>query len=224
MHTVIEHVMVVNILSSLSYLLASCMTQLSLCFALVNVLLTVVFIHILCKCAFTAPHSCHDSSHESFFSLCSTPVHSEKVDIHGAVVKCEELGLLIVLPPGAVNSPVTISVGCFIKEKLDPPNGYEFVSPVYLLHIDPEVKFHKKVTLSLDHWAKPSISSLSFGFRHFPTTKDDYSFVIKEGGDFISNDRSGRIDVDHFWLGVILRKLKGKRNKLNVTCLESKVI
>lgn len=147
----------------------------------------------------------------SFISVSvSTPVHSEKVDIYGAVIKCEELGLSIVLPPGAVNSPVTITVGCLFKEEFDPPNGYEFVSPVYLLHVDPEVKFYRKVTLSLDHWAKLSMSSLSFGFCQFPTTNNDYSFVIKEGGDFISNDHSGRIDVDHFCLGVIMRKLMGK--------------
>ena len=105
---------------------------------------------------------------------------------------------------------MTISVGCSFRKEFGPPDGYEFVSPVYLLQVDPEVQFCRKVTLSLHHWAKPSISSLSFGFCQFPTTNDAYSFVIKEGGDFISSDHSGRIDVDHFCFGVILRKLKGK--------------
>ena len=171
---------------------------------------------------FTAPHPCHDVSPESIFSLCSTPVHSEKVNLEGAAIKCKELGLSIVVPPGAVNSPVTISVGCSLRKEFGPPDGYEFVSPVYLLQVDPEVQFCRKVTLSLHHWAKPSISSLSFGFCQFPTTNDAYSFVIKEGGDFISSDHSGRIDVDHFCFGVILRKLKGKIS-WNVTCLETKV-
>lgn len=153
----------------------------------------------------TALHPCHHSCPEVLSDLCSTSVHVEEVNTNGAVVECEKLGFSIAVPPGAVKCPVTISVSCSFREEFRPPNGYEFVSPVYLLHIDPEVAFLEKVTLSLHHWAKPSVCSLSFGFCQFPITNTAYTFQVEEGGDFPSNEHYGTIGVDHFSGRVIMR-------------------
>ena len=128
--------------------------------------------------------------------------------IDGGTIQCKELGFSIVVPPGAVNYPVTVSVCCSFREGFHPPNGYEFVSPVYLLHLHPGVRFLEKVTLSLHHWAKPSVSSLSFGFCQFPTGSSSHPFQVQQGGDFLSSEHYGKIDVDHFSGGVIMRAIR----------------
>jgi hypothetical protein len=141
--------------------------------------------------------------------MCSTSVHSETVDNTGKTVECRELGFSIVFPPGAVGStPVTVSVCCSFKAEFSPPDGYEFVSPVYVLHVHPVTQILKKVTLTLQHWAKSDGSDLCFGFCTFPNTSNSYQFQVKEGGGFVSHESHGRIEVDHFSVGTIIRKLE----------------
>ena len=143
--------------------------------------------------------------------MCSTSVHSEVVDNMGKTVECEELGFSIVFPPGAIGSnPVTVSVCCSFKTEFSPPAGYEFVSPVYILHVHPVTQFLKKVTLSLQHWARSDGSDLSFGFCPFPNISISFPLQVKDGGDFVSSEDHGRIEVDHFSGGSILRKIKSK--------------
>ena len=155
----------------------------------------------------TGLHHCHHSHPESLFSLRSTPVHCKEVDSNGAFLEYKQLGCSISVPPGAVEHPVTISASCSFREELCPPNGYEFVSPVYLLDVQPDVRFLKKVTLHLHHWAKSSVSSLSFGFCQLPTNTA-YKFQVEEGGIFVSRKQYGTIVVNHFSLGVIMRLRK----------------
>jgi hypothetical protein len=68
----------------------------------------------------------------------------------------------------------------------------------------------KKVTLTLQHWAKSDGSDLSFGFCTFPNTSNSYQFQAKDGGGFDSHESHGRIEVDHFSVGSIIRKLEFK--------------
>ena len=51
---------------------------------------------------------------------------------------------------------MTVSVCCSFKKQLHPPFGYEFVSPVYVLHVTSSITFEEEVELSLNHWAKLS--------------------------------------------------------------------
>ena len=139
--------------------------------------------------------------------MCSTTVHSEKVDITGKTMECEDLGFSIAFPPGAVISPVTVSVCCSFKREFSPPDGYQFVSPVYILHVHPETQFLKKVTLSLQHWAKSDGSDLRFASCPFPNKYHSYPFEVKDGGDFGSHGHYGRIEVDHFSLGTVIRAI-----------------
>ena len=134
--------------------------------------------------------------------MCSTTVHSEKVDITGKTIECEDLGFSIAFPPGAVISPVTVSVCCSFKREFSPPDGYQFVSPVYILHVHPETQFLKKVTLSLQHWAKSDGTDLHFAF---PNLNQSYPFEVKDGGVFTPYSHYGRIEVGHFSAGVITR-------------------
>ena len=148
---------------------------------------------------------CHHSCPESLSEMCSTTVHSEKVDITGKTIECKDLGFSMTFPPGAVISPVTVSVCCSFNREFSPPDGYQFVSPVYILHVHPETQFLKKVTLSLQHWAKSDGSDLHFASCPFPN--QSYPFEVKDSGDFTSHNHYGRIEVDHFSLGAIIRKL-----------------
>ena len=151
---------------------------------------------------------CHHACSKSLSDMCSTSVHSETVDNMGKTVECKELGFSIVFPPGAFGStPVTVSVCCSFKTEFSPPTGYEFVSPAYILHVHPVTQFLKKVTLTLQHWAKSDGSDLSFGFCPFPNISSSYPIEVKDGGDFVSSESHGRIEVDHFCLGFILRRM-----------------
>ena len=143
--------------------------------------------------------------------MCSTPVHSEKVDITGSTIRCRELGFSISFPAGAVSSPVTVSVCCSFKVEFSRPSGFEFVSPVYILHVHPETRFLKKVTVSLRHWANSDGSDLSFGFCRFPNINLSYPFQVQHGGTFTSltNRNSGKIEVEHFSGGAIMRAITG---------------
>ena len=153
---------------------------------------------------------CHHSCPDSLSDLCSTPVHSDKVDITGNTIKCRELGFSINFPPGAVESPVTASVCCSFNTQFSQPDGQEFVSPVYILHVQPETRFLKKVTLSLRHWAKSDGSDLSFGFCRFPNINLSYPFKVQHGGTFTSltSGNSGTIEVTHFSGGEIMRAIR----------------
>lgn len=157
---------------------------------------------------------CHHSCPGSLSEMCSTSVHSEKVDITGKTIACQELGFSIVFPPGAVSVPVTISVCCSFKAEFSPPNGYHFVSPVYVLHIHPETQLLKKVTLSIQHWAKSDGSDLSFGFCSFQIKSHSYPFQVKDGGDFVSSGGYGKIDVNHFSGGAIMKAIVGTFSRM----------
>ena len=152
----------------------------------------------------SAPCPCHHSCAESLSGLCSTPVHSEEIGVLGGTVECKELGFSIVVPPGAVNYPVTVSVCCSFKVQLSPPNGYEFVSPVYVLHVSSDITFMKEVELSLSHWAKLSDDTrLVFALSPVPVEDSPCILEPQNGGEFFPHH--GTIKTKHFSLGAILR-------------------
>ena len=157
-----------------------------------------------------SPHSCPKSLSE----MSSTSFHIEEVDIAGKTIECEDLGFSIVFPQGTVTSPIKISVCCSFKHEFSPPDGYEFVSPVYILHVHPETQFLKEVALSLQHWAKSDGSDLCFASCPFPYLNQFYPFEVMDGGDFTSCSHYGRIKVDHFSFKGITRKLKGALSRL----------
>ena len=151
----------------------------------------------------------HHTCPESLSDMCSSSVHSEEITNKGKNVECKELGFSIAIPPGAVGSdPVTVSVCCSFKAEFSSPVGYEFVSPVYVLHTTLDTGFLKKVTLSLQHWDKSDESDLSFGFCTFPNVRGSYQFQVKDGGDFVSHESYGSIEIDHFSVGAVMRRLK----------------
>ena len=154
----------------------------------------------------SVPRPCHHSCPESLSGLCSTPVHSGRVGILGGTIECKELGFSIVVPPGAVNYPVTVSVCCSFKKQLSPPNGYEFVSPVYVLHATSDITFMEEVELSLSHWAKLSDDTrLIFALSPLPVGNSSCTLEPQNGGEFFPHH--GTIKTKHFSLGAILRIL-----------------
>ena len=152
------------------------------------------------------PQSCNHSCPESLSGLCSTPVHSEEVDITGKTIECKELGFSIVIPPGSVNYAVTLSVCCSFKQQLRPPDGYEFVSPVYVLHVTAGITFLEEVELSLNHWAVLSHNtSLAFALSPVPVGNSPCVLQPLNGGQFFPHH--GTIKTKHFSLGTILRAI-----------------
>ena len=156
---------------------------------------------------FTAPRPCQHSCPESLSGLCSTAVHSEWAGLNGGTIECKELGFSITVPPGAVNLPISISVCCSFKENLRPPEGYELVSPVYVLHATGKTTFFEEVQISLCHWAKlTDSSSLIFALSPFPALDtSSCTLELQNGGEFFPHH--GTITTDHFSLGAILRAI-----------------
>ena len=156
---------------------------------------------------FTAPSPCNHSCPESLSGLCSTSVHSEWVGLNGGTIECKELGFSITVPPGAVNLPVSISVCCSFKENLHPPEGYELVSPVYVLHATGKITFFEEVQVSLCHWAKlTDSSSLIFALSPVPALDTSpCTLELQNGGEFFPHH--GTIQTEHFSLGAILRAI-----------------
>ena len=156
---------------------------------------------------FTAPRLCQHSCPESLSGLCSTAIHSEWVGLNGGTIECKELGFSITVPPGAVNLPISISVCCSFKENLRPPEGYELVSPVYVLHATGEITFFEEVQISLCHWAKlTDSSSLIFALSPVPALDtSSCTLELMNGGEFFPHH--GTIMTDHFTLGAILRAI-----------------
>ena len=113
------------------------------------------------------------------------------------------IGFSIKFPPGTVESTVSVSVCCSFNNEFSPPNGREFVSPVYILHVQPKTRFLKNVTLSLRHWAKSNGSDLSFGFCRFPNNNLPYGAFTS-----LTSGNSGTIEVAHFSGGVITRAIR----------------
>ena len=133
-------------------------------------------------------------------------MHSGRVGILGGTVKCKELGFSIVIPPGAVNHSVTVSVCCSFKIQLSPPNGYEFVSPVYVLHVTSDITFMEEVELSLHHWAKLSDDTrLVFALSPVPVGNSSCTLEPQNGGEFLPH--YGTIKTKHFSLGAIMRMI-----------------
>ena len=120
---------------------------------------------------------------------------------------CKELGFSVVIPPGSVNYAVTVSVCCSFQQQLQPPGGYEFVSPVYVLHVTAGITFLEEVELSLNHWAKlSSDSSLAFALTPIPFGDSPCVLQPQDGGQFFH--RHGIIKTKHFSVGAVLRRVK----------------
>ena len=137
-------------------------------------------------------------------------MHSGQVGITGGTIECQKLGFSIHFPPGAVNYPVTVSVCCSFKKQLHPPPfGYEFVSPVYVLHVTSSITFEEEVELSLNHWAKLSDdTTLVFALSPVPVGSSQCILEPQNGGEFFSHH--GTIKTKHFSLGAILRAISQK--------------
>ena len=126
-----------------------------------------------------------------------------------ATIECKELGTSIHFSSGAVNYPVTVSVCCSFKKQLCPPNGYEFVSPVYVLHVTASITFEEEVELSLNHWAKLTEDNrLIFALSPVPVGDSQCILEPQNGGEFFPHH--GTIKTKHFSLGAILRTISQK--------------
>ena len=128
------------------------------------------------------------------------------MDITGKTIECKELGFSVIIPPGSVNYAVTVSVCCSFKQQLQPPDGYEFVSPVYVLHVTAGITFLEEVELSLHHWAMLSDhTKLAFALSPVPVGDSPCVLQPLNGGQFFP--RHGTIKTKHFSLGAILRAI-----------------
>ena len=104
---------------------------------------------------------------------------------------------------------MTVSVCCSFKHQLQPPDGYEFVSPVYVLHVTAGITFLEEVELSVRHWAKVNSNSrLQFALSAFPVRyAEDSTYILEphDGGTFFPHHAT--IKTKHFSRWAIIRRL-----------------
>jgi hypothetical protein len=110
----------------------------------------------------------------------------------------ERYGFKVHIPAGAINAePVTLCIKASLSGDYQLPDDGNLVSGVYWLSLHPPVKrFHKKVTISIQHCASVGDSALSF-ITAKCTEEPPYTFKSLPAKIF-SESKEGTIEVDHF--------------------------
>ena len=120
-------------------------------------------------------------------------------------------GFRVYIPAGAVSRRVTLCIQASLSGDYQLPDDGVLVSGVYWLSLHPHVrKFHKKVTLTLQHCAvEGDESSLSFITAKCTQETLPYTFKPLTGGAFSTNVST--VQVPSFsCFGIFKRKSKGK--------------
>ena len=115
----------------------------------------------------------------------------------------DKYGFEIFIPAGAFSTTkvVTLSIQASITGDYQLPNDDVLVSGVYSLSLHPAMeKFHKNVSLTIQHCASSDRSSLSFVTADSTQDTLPYIFGPLEGGIFTDSEGHGVIEVDHFSL------------------------
>ena len=110
-------------------------------------------------------------------------------------------GFKVHIPAGAISEergPVTLCIQASLSGDYQLPDDGVLVSGVYWLSLHPHVeRFHKKVTLSLQHCASNDNSALSFVTAKCTQPELPYAFKKLSKGSF-SECRTAFIEVNSF--------------------------
>ena len=110
------------------------------------------------------------------------------------------------LPPGLEECQLLIKVG--LSGQFTFPQNTSLVSAVYWLDSEPRCKFSQPLTLEIQHYVKPTHSSrLSFVQAKCSQRNLPYTFEILKGGEFSSLSAYGCIQVHHFSLISLVKRL-----------------
>ena len=109
------------------------------------------------------------------------------------------------LPAGLEKCKLLIKVG--ISGQFTLPQNTSLVSAVYWLDNEPRCKFSKHLTVEIQHCALSSqMSRLNFAVAKCSQSLP-YTFEILKGGEFNSQSDYGCIELQHFSLIMLLRKI-----------------
>ena len=100
-------------------------------------------------------------------------------------------GFRVYIPAGAVSRRVTLCIQASLSGDYQLPDDGALVSGVYWLSLHPHVrKFHKKVTLTLQHCASVEGDESSLSFITAKCTQETLPYTLKPlpGGAFSTND------------------------------------
>ena len=112
----------------------------------------------------------------------------------------KEHGFEMHIPAGALcddETPVTVSIQASLKGDYQFPDNRVLVSGVYWIALHPPVKFHQKVTVSIQHCGSDDDPALSFVTAKCTQKSRPFTFEYLSGGSF-SDSGIGTIEVNHF--------------------------
>ncbi len=133
----------------------------------------------------------------------------------GLEISWEEIGIAFSIPPGAVpedKEPLSLTVRPCLAGPFEPPDGYEFASPVCI--VSPAFEFAKDITMILFHSAclrsdedceLMSLLSVPSSPR-YEGSSSRYKFKPLRGGLFQKNKRYATVALKHFCPITIGRK------------------
>ncbi len=140
----------------------------------------------------------------------------ETVTSKGMEISWEDIGIAFSIPPGAVpdDKPLQLIVRPCLTGPFDPPDGYEFTSPTYI--ISPAFDFIKDIQVVVYHFAilESDDSCECMTFLSAATTpvykgsQPQYKFKPLKGGVFQKSQCFGTISLRHFCKVSIARKRK----------------
>ena len=130
----------------------------------------------------------------------------ETITSEGHVLHWEDVGIKFNVPPGAVPEceQLDLTVRTCLSGSFVLPEGYELVSPVYL--ITPSFKFSKMVELSIAHFAnvksEEDCDNMTFVSApctpHYTASGPQYRFRALAGGVFLTEKSEGSLSLKHF--------------------------
>ena len=144
----------------------------------------------------------------------------ETVTSAGKEISWADIGIKIIIPPGAVHEgkPITVSVRPCLSGPFELPEDYELASPVYA--ISPGLEFNKDVKLFVTHFAKlqneddcENMTFLTTESSSLPGDSHSYRLLMQKNGVFQIGSKEGEISLKHFCKKAIGRKCKQAGNK-----------
>ena len=175
---------------------------------------------------FTALYSMH-----SYIFICTEPQFNhhtltgdicflgdpwqETVTSAGKEIYWPDIGIKIIIPPGAIpkGKPITVSVRPCLSGPFELPEDYELASPVYA--ISPGLEFNKDVELLMAHFADlqseddcKNMTFLTTESSFLPGDSHLCRLLVQENGVFYKRSREGEISLRHF-----CKKAIGKKRK-----------
>ncbi len=139
----------------------------------------------------------------------------ESVDSQGGKLSRPDLGMELVIPPDAVppGRVANVMIWPCLSGPFVPPEGYELMSPVFL--ISSTFKLEKEVQLTLQHFASLPTSDECNHMRFvsassLPSVTDNcqkYHFRDPKQGEFQKDSQIGTVSLEHFSLNSVVKSI-----------------